>query len=127
MEEFPLSNTRLRRENNYGRWEPAVTVPADVLQATVPDLTKGEEYEFRVIAVNKGGPSDPSDPSKPIIAKPRIYSSLDNFAISKAVRKQIGAYTNATNDSGTDSVTNQLKVKGRPSTPKRLLEPSNIF
>lgn len=27
--------------------------------------------QFRVVAVNKGGNSDPSDASKPIIAKPR--------------------------------------------------------
>lgn len=40
-------------------------------EATVPNLTPNEEYEFRVIAVNKGGSSDPSDPSKSVIAKPR--------------------------------------------------------
>lgn len=53
------------------RWEPAITVPADSTSATVPDLTAGEEYEFRIIAVNKGGASEPSDPSQSVIAKPR--------------------------------------------------------
>lgn len=28
-------------------------------------------FRFRIIAVNKGGPSDPSDPSKSVVAKPR--------------------------------------------------------
>lgn len=56
------------------RWEPAITVPGDSTNATVPNLTAGEEYEFRVIAVNKGGPSDPSDPSPAVIAKPRNRS-----------------------------------------------------
>lgn len=40
-------------------------------KATVPNLTEKEEYEFRVIAVNKGGPSDPSEASEKVIAKPR--------------------------------------------------------
>lgn len=46
-------------------------MPGGQTTATVPDLTPNEEYEFRVVAVNKGGPSDPSDASKPVIAKPR--------------------------------------------------------
>jgi hypothetical protein len=37
----------------------------------VPNLTPNEEYEFRVVARNKGGLSDPSDASKPVITKPR--------------------------------------------------------
>lgn len=48
-----------------------MTVPGDALAATVPGLTPGEEYEFRLVAVNKGGASDPSDPSKSVVAKPR--------------------------------------------------------
>lgn len=44
----------------------------NVTKGTVPNLTEGEEYEFRVIAVNKGGPGEPSEASKPVIAKPRF-------------------------------------------------------
>ena len=35
-------------------------------------LSEGKEYEFRIIAVNKAGPSEPSESSKTIIAKPRF-------------------------------------------------------
>lgn len=59
-------------------WEKAVEVPANKTAATVPDLTEGEEYEFRVIAVNKGGPGEPSDASLPVIAKSR-FSKLFEF------------------------------------------------
>lgn len=48
-----------------------MTVGGDVTSATVPDLTPNEEWEFRVIATNAGGDSDPSNPSKPVITKPR--------------------------------------------------------
>lgn len=38
----------------------------------VTDVIEGHEYEFRVIAVNKVGPSQPSDISKSVVAKPRF-------------------------------------------------------
>lgn len=82
----PIEEYQIEKRTKYGRqvlnaivlkhcsvfrWEPAITVPGGQTKATVPDLTANEEYEFRVIAVNKGGPSDPSDASKAVIAKPR--------------------------------------------------------
>ncbi|KAK6747288.1 hypothetical protein RB195_000476 [Necator americanus] len=78
----PIEEYQIEKRTKYGRWEPAITVPADQTTATVPDLTAGEEYEFRVIAVNKGGPSDPSDASKPVIAKPRnLAPKIDRSAL----------------------------------------------
>ena len=35
-------------------------------------LVEGQEYQFRIRAVNKGGPSKPSPPSLPMIAKTRF-------------------------------------------------------
>ncbi|TMS38626.1 hypothetical protein L596_005310 [Steinernema carpocapsae] len=67
----PIEEYQIEKRSKYGRWEPAISVSGDQTNATVPDLTAGEEYEFRIVAVNKGGPSDPSDASKPVIAKPR--------------------------------------------------------
>ena len=53
-------------------WEKAIEVPADQLKASVPDLKEKEEYEFRVRAVNKAGPGEPSDATKPILVKTRF-------------------------------------------------------
>jgi len=57
-------------------WEKCAEVPGTQTKGTAPNLTEGEEYEFRVIAVNKGGPGEPSDPSKNITAKARYRKSL---------------------------------------------------
>lgn len=35
-------------------------------------LKEGEEYQFRVMAVNKAGPGEPSDPSRKVVAKARF-------------------------------------------------------
>lgn len=58
-------------------WEKAVTVPGNSTKATVPDLDEGQEYEFRVTAVNKGGPGKPSDASEIVITKPRFRKYFD--------------------------------------------------
>jgi ribosomal protein S30 len=56
-------------------WEKAIEVPADQLKASVPDLKEKEEYEFRVRAVNKAGPGEPSDATKPVLVKTRFRKS----------------------------------------------------
>ena len=53
-------------------WEKAAEIPGDQTRGTAPNLTEGEEYQFRVIAVNQAGPGEPSEPSTSVIAKPRF-------------------------------------------------------
>ena len=43
-----------------------------VIKGKQTGLIEGCEYQFRVRAVNKGGPSKPSPPSIPMIAKTRF-------------------------------------------------------
>ncbi|ULT95623.1 hypothetical protein L3Y34_004374 [Caenorhabditis briggsae] len=84
----PIEEYQIEKRTKYGRWEPAITVPGGQTKATVPDLTPNEEYEFRVIAVNTGGPSDPSDASKAVIAKPRnLKPHIDRDALKNLTIK----------------------------------------
>ena len=53
-------------------------VPGGTTKATVPDLKEGEEYEFRIVAVNKAGPGEASDPSDAIVCKPRNRKFFNN-------------------------------------------------
>ncbi len=53
------------------KWQKAAELIGNKCEGKVPDLVEGMKYTFRVIAVNKGGQSKPSEPSDPIIAKDR--------------------------------------------------------
>ena len=43
-----------------------------VCSGLVTGLIEGNEYQFRIIAVNKAGQSEPGDSSKTFVAKPRF-------------------------------------------------------
>lgn len=58
-----------KKDKNKPDWEKAIEVPGDQLEATVAGLQEYGEYQFRVVAVNKAGPSPPSDASKMQIVK----------------------------------------------------------
>ncbi|KAJ8930886.1 hypothetical protein NQ314_016307 [Rhamnusium bicolor] len=53
-------------------WEKAIETTSPKPTAIVNGLIEGNEYQFRVIAVNEAGLSLPSDSSKTFIAKPRF-------------------------------------------------------
>lgn len=53
-------------------WEKAIETNTSTPQAVVSGLIEGNEYQFRVIAVNKAGQSEPGDASKNFVAKPRF-------------------------------------------------------
>ena len=62
----PIEKYIIEKKDRYKPdWEKAMEVPAsDELVAKVMGLKDRAEYQFRVIAVNKAGPSPPSDASK---------------------------------------------------------------
>lgn len=63
----------------FRQWEKCAEVPGNQTKGTAPNLVEGEEYEFRVIAVNKGGPGEPSDPSSSVVAKSRYRKIIFNI------------------------------------------------
>merc|ERR1711963_674329 len=67
------------KEKNMGQWvkgrEMTVKEVQDMggmIKGKQEGLVEGCEYQFRIRAVNKGGPSNPSPPSVPMIAKTRF-------------------------------------------------------
>lgn len=68
----PIEKYIIQMRDKAGRgWNDVASVPGDRTNGRVEDVEEGHEYEFRIVAVNKAGPSEPSDASKSVIAKPR--------------------------------------------------------
>lgn len=77
-----------KRDKSGRTWNDALTVPGKQTTAKVTDIEPGHEYEFRVVAVNKAGPSEPSDASKSVIAKPRFLAPrIDRKNLQKKVMR----------------------------------------
>lgn len=69
----PITSYIIEFKEKFGQeWSKGIEVPGDQFTGTVPGLKEGQQYEFRVRAVNKAGPGEPSDATKPIIAKSRF-------------------------------------------------------
>lgn len=74
------------RDKAQRGWVDAATVPGDKTTATVPNVEEGHEYEFRIVAKNKAGLSEPSDVSKSVIAKPRnLAPRIDRKNLQKKI------------------------------------------
>lgn len=67
----PIQEYIIEKKDKFGDWTPCGTVPGNQTKGTANGLIPGQEYQFRVKAVNKAGPGEPSDPTDPKIAKPR--------------------------------------------------------
>jgi hypothetical protein len=78
------------RDKEGRQWVDVAKVSGDRTAAKVTDgIQEGHEYEFRIVAVNRAGPGEPSDTSKSVVAKPRfrkyynsyLYMNFLNFII----------------------------------------------
>ena len=77
----PISHYVIQKKDMFGGWfEAMVTSDANTsatiadLEARVPGLSLGKEYQFRVIAVSKAGESLPSVETKPHLCR---YKNLE--------------------------------------------------
>lgn len=68
----------LSLKDRFSDWQKGHEIQGDMLEGTIPNLKENNQYEFRVSAVNKAGPGEPSDPTKPICAKNR-FGKLDDI------------------------------------------------
>ncbi|XP_033116214.1 twitchin-like [Anneissia japonica] len=75
----PVKGYYVEKKNpKTGEWERVNKYPLKDTNMTIPDLVEGEEYEFRVLAENEAGMSEPSEASQPTVAKdPEIPPSLE--------------------------------------------------
>lgn len=68
----PITGYIIEMKDKYSPiWEKALETTSAKPNATINGLVEGNEYQFRVIAVNNAGPSAPSEPGKTFVAKPR--------------------------------------------------------
>lgn len=77
----PIEKYIVQMRDKEGRqWIDVAKVQGDRTVAKVIDgIEEGHEYEFRVVAVNRAGPGEPSDTSKSVVAKPRFCKRIDLF------------------------------------------------
>lgn len=72
----PITGYLIEKKDKYSTmWEKVFETNSDTPQAVVHGLIEGNEYQFRVTAINKAGQSEPSDASKNFVAKPRFCES----------------------------------------------------
>ncbi|CAD7001755.1 unnamed protein product, partial [Ceratitis capitata] len=83
----PIQKYIIQMRDKSGRaWVDVAAVPGDHTKGTVTNIEKGHEYEFRIVAVNKAGLSEPSDVSKSVVAKPRFLKpNIDRKNLQKKV------------------------------------------
>ena len=76
----------IEKKTKFGMWEKCAECPGPQPKGSVRGLTEGEEYIFRIIAVNEAGAGEPGEPSDPITAEARyVKPEIDTSALQDMV------------------------------------------
>ena len=76
----------IEKKTKFGMWEKCAECPVPQPKGSVRGLTEGEEYIFRIIAVNEAGAGEPGEPSDPITAEARyVKPEIDTSALQDMV------------------------------------------
>lgn len=106
----PIQYYKVEKRGPNGKWVDAGRFDAPETKGRVKGLTEGEKYEFRVIAVNKGGESEPSDASHQHLMKSKYAAPhLDKNALPDLIVREGKSAKWAINVSGSP----QPKVEWR--------------
>ncbi|GBN75720.1 Twitchin [Araneus ventricosus] len=86
----PITGYVIEYKDKFSKeWSKGAELGPTATKGKVEGLKEGVQYEFRIRAVNKAGPGEPSDPTKPIIVKARfvkpfiIGDDLRNIVVKK--------------------------------------------
>lgn len=87
----PITGYIIEKKSKHAKeWTHATDVKEPVCKGTVNGLKENEEYQFRVRAVNKAGPGDPSEASERVIAKARFLRPRIDREAMKAITIRVG-------------------------------------
>ena len=65
----PITTYHIEARAVGSEWQAWEMVDSATTRLTLQKLQRGQEYQFRIIAVNRAGKSEPGHPSRPKLAK----------------------------------------------------------
>jgi predicted phage tail protein len=74
----PITGYIIEQKSRHDlEWTEVNRIEGNRRKGTASGLTEGEEYQFRIIALNKAGPSEPGQPSRPKEARARFSKCIN--------------------------------------------------